>query len=106
MKNQGTHCKHSSWAFSATAALEGQYYRETGQLVTLSEQQLIDCSGGFGNAGCHGGHMVNAFKYVIENGGICKDSDYNYLGYVSKSMYVYTCGSWLLISVQSLIPTI
>ena len=27
--------------------------------------------------------MVNSFKYVIENGGICKDSDYDYLGYVS-----------------------
>ena len=84
VKNQGTHCKRASWAFSAAAAIEGQYYRETGQLVTLSEQQLIDCSTEYGNAGCHGGHMVNSFKYAIKDGGVCKESDYTYLGYVSS----------------------
>lgn len=82
VKNQGTHCAQSSWAFSATGAIEGQYYRTTGQLVSLSEQQLIDCSCDYGNAGCKGGHMVNAFKYVVANGGICEESDYTYLGYV------------------------
>ena len=94
VKNQGVHCKRSSWAFSAAAAIEGQYYRETGQLVTLSEQQLIDCSTGFGNAGCHGGRMVNSFKYTIKNGGLCKESDYEYLGYVSSS----TISSFLFVS--------
>lgn len=49
--------------------------------------------------------MVNAFKYVIENGGICKDSDYNYLGYVSKLSQCVCIHRWLVainISVHSL----
>ena len=97
VKNQGTHCKQSSWAFSAAAAIEGQYYRETGQLVTLSEQQLIDCSAKFGNAGCHGGHMVNSFKYVIKSGGLCKEIEYSYLGYVSHFVDCsYSVYGWAL----------
>ncbi|CAI8006920.1 Cathepsin L2 [Geodia barretti] len=92
VKNQGSHCKQSSWAFSAVAAIEGQYYRETGQLVTLSEQQLIDCTTGFGNAGCHGGRMINSFKYAIKNGGLCQESDYDYLGYKWHCMSEY-CSS-------------
>ena len=80
VKKQG-HCG-SSWAFSATGALEGQYYRATRRLVSLSEQQFLDCSEGFGNQGCDGGLSTNAFRYVQSNGGICAESQYTYLGYV------------------------
>ena len=82
VKNQGNTCK-ASWAFSATGALEAQYRKVWGQLASFSEQQLIDCSGFYGNKGCIGGTTQNAFQYVNTRGGICAGNSYSYLGYVS-----------------------
>lgn len=73
------HCPGACWSFAATGAIEGINKIVTGSLVSLSEQELIDCDKSYNN-GCGGGLMDYAYQFIIDNHGIDTEEDYPYRG--------------------------
>ncbi|CAL1545609.1 unnamed protein product [Lymnaea stagnalis] len=76
VKNQG-HCG-SCWAFSVTGTIEGQNFRNTGKLLSFSEQQILDCCHDDGCGGCNGGYMDYVYRYINKTGGLELESEYPY----------------------------
>ncbi|KAI3796796.1 hypothetical protein L1987_39481 [Smallanthus sonchifolius] len=68
------------WAFSAVAATEGINQLSTGKLISLSEQELVDCDTSGQDEGCNGGLMDGAFKFIIQNKGLTTETNYPYEG--------------------------
>lgn len=81
VKNQGS-CE-SSWAFSATGALEGWGKIEKRHLPSLSEQELVDCVVSAEAQGCLGGDPEAGLMYAMQKG-LCHESAYPYRGQVGK----------------------
>lgn len=79
VKRQGKHCS-SCWAFSVAGSLEGQHFRKTGHLMSLSPQNLVDCTNTHGRGKCMGRSRHEAFKWIRDHGGIESDKTYPYVG--------------------------
>ncbi|XP_069479013.1 digestive cysteine proteinase 2-like [Ambystoma mexicanum] len=71
----------SCWSFATTGALEGALFMKTGNLVSLSQQMLIDCTWGFGNNACDGGEEWRAYEWIMKHEGIATTESYGaYMG--------------------------
>lgn len=68
----------SCYAFSIALSIEGQVFKRTGKLLSLSEQQIVDCSIVLGNHGCAGGSLRNTLRYLSSTRGLMREEDYPY----------------------------
>merc|ERR1712134_5549 len=67
----------SCWSFSTTGGLEGAWQLSSGNLVSTSEQQFVDCDKV--DSGCNGGLMDNGFNWA-EKQAVATEDSYSYTG--------------------------
>ncbi|EFA83806.1 hypothetical protein PPL_02874 [Heterostelium album PN500] len=87
VKKQGS-CG-SCYAFGPLAQLETALAIK-GQRVSLSEQEIVDCTSSYGNKGCSGGWMTKVYNYISDAGGVSSESSYPYKGVVQQCKPVGT----------------
>lgn len=75
----------SCYAFAVTHSIEGQIFKKTARIVSLSTQQIVDCSVEKGNHGCAGGSLRTTMKYLESSGGLMRDVEYPYTATVSQN---------------------
>ena len=96
----------SCWTFSSTGAMEGMHFLASGNLLSLSEQQFVDCAGlKYGNFGCNGGLQQRAFKYA-QSHPIALEADYPYTAqdgtcYDSKVSGAVGLSSWTMVTANN-----
>jgi len=93
----------SCWAFSTVVACEGAYFLEHNQLISLSEQQIVDCDDS--NNGCDGGWPIDALGYVQQCGGLEGEDDYPYTAYQGQCQFDPSLVKMQVSDVQSFQPT-
>ncbi|XP_017155366.1 cathepsin L1 [Drosophila miranda] len=96
----------SCYAFSIAESIEGQIFKRTGKILSLSEQQIVDCSVSHGNQGCTGGSLRNTLKYLQSTGGIMRSDDYKYVSKKGKCQFVSDLSvvnitSWAILPVNN-----
>ena len=90
----------SCWAFSSTGSLEGAHFIASGELLSFSEQQLVDCAYiKYGNYGCNGGLQTNAYHYYEDGNDAELESVYPYKG--TKGSCAYDAASATSVTVST-----
>jgi cathepsin F len=91
----------SCWSFSTSGNVEGQWFLAGHELVSLSEQQMVDCDKV--DQGCNGGLPSDAYQYLIKAGGSMLEKDYPYTAedgtcHFDASKVVAKISNWTAVS--------
>lgn len=107
VKDQG-HCG-SCWAFSATEQIESDLILQHGVRETLAPQRLVDCTAdgeGSMRNGCNGGNTRKAYQVIEANGGMERESDYNYTAkngqcHISSSKFAAKVTNYTIVAAKN-----